>query len=73
MEHLIGKVIRLHRKKEPDNFKLYMVVDSPYNGLANGRVSFKTLKEWINNGLKVTVYEEAETIHHLHLKNAVKQ
>lgn len=73
MEHLIGKVIRLHRTSEPDTFKMYMVTDSPYNGLANGRVGIKFLEEWIDNGLKVTVYEEAETIHHLHLKNAVKQ
>lgn len=55
---LVGKVIRLHSTSQPDRFKLYMVIDGEYDSFSYGKVTLKTIQEWIKNGLTITVYEE---------------
>lgn len=55
---LVGKVVRLHSKSQPDRYKLYIVTDGEYDYYSNGIVTLKTVNEWIKNGLSITVYEE---------------
>lgn len=58
MDHLIGKVVRLHSKTQPDRFKLYMVTNNDCDGFASGHVRHSTVKQWVENGLNITVFKE---------------
>lgn len=55
---LVGKVVRLHSESQPDRYKLYMIIDSEHDYYSNGKVTLRTVNEWIESGLDITVYAE---------------
>lgn len=61
-DYLVGKVIRLHSTTQPERYKLYMVTNEAYDGLANGHVRQETVEEWRKNGLKITVFDKLHTL-----------
>lgn len=58
VSHLVGKVVRLHSESQPERYKLYMVVGGDHDYYSKGKVTLKTVNEWMESGLDITVYEE---------------
>lgn len=44
MKNLVGSVVRLHSKTQPERFKLYMVTDGEYGSYSSGHIRQQTVK-----------------------------
>ena len=59
-DSMVGKVVRLISNLEANTYRLYKVTDEPYDGFADGKVREKTVRNWLDNGLKIELYERSE-------------
>lgn len=57
MDEMIGKVVRLHRKDQPQKAKFYLITEEDTSFFL-GKVNIETVKEWLKLELPMTFYTQ---------------